>query len=82
MFLLNHPLRCRGGREVPPGEGVAQGRGVEVGSGTGSGPWDALGSAQGEPGDGCWMLGHVHSPSVLTAASLVLGQRQLGAGEV
>lgn len=38
-----------------------------------------LGSARGEPGDGCWVHGHVHSPSVLAAASVAFGERQLGA---
>lgn len=70
-------LRGKGGR--CRGMGRRGGERGDAGSRTGSGPWDALGSAQGEPGDGCWMHGHVHSSSMLIAAIVVLGERQLRA---
>lgn len=51
MFHLNHPRRCRGGREkggcCSGKERGAEEGGGDAGSGEGSGPWDALGKRWG-----------------------------------
>lgn len=80
MFHLSHPLRCRGGREgAAGGRGAAGERGVMLAAGQGPAlgmHWEVLRVSQGV-GAGCKAM--CTAPPVPIAASIMLGERQLGA---